>query len=92
MAESVLRQKLAHMCRQVGLEHGVVIRGAGSLTPLQIESAAKGSDFSRGVLACVAQVVYLLDQAPDGGQPAPDLFLEPVLQDVERPGCGGRDD
>lgn len=84
--------ELGRLCASIALRHGVILRDLGSLSPLEIESAAAGDQFARGVLACVAQIVLLLGKSLDGGQTLPDLFLEPVREDVEGPGGGGRND
>lgn len=84
--------ELGRLCASIALRHGVILRDRGSLSPLEIECAAGGNQFARGVLSCVAQVVLLLDKSLGSGQSLPDLFLEPVRKDVEGPGGGGRND
>lgn len=82
----VSRIELGRLCAAIALRHGLVLRDRYSMSPLEIEHAAAGDQFARGVLACVAQVVLLLDKSLDSGQALPDLFLQPVRKDVEGPG------
>ena len=90
MADQIAMQRLGCLCAAIARQQGIVLRDRGSLSPLHIEAVAKNDPFARGVLACLAQFVLLLDQSLDVGQSLPDLFLEPVRKDVEGPGgCGG---
>lgn len=86
-------RQLAKLLQEVALRHGLIL-GAGprAWTPLQVDFCAAGNEFSRGVLACVVEVAQMIDRSVSGGQSLGDLLLEPVGQDVERPGCGGGDD
>ena len=82
---TIQAQEVGRLCASIALRHNVILRDRDSLSPLQIEQASKGDPFARGVLACVAQIVLLLDKSLDGGQPLSDLFLQPVREDVEGP-------
>lgn len=86
-------RKLAKLLQSIGLRYGLVVGEApGALTPLVVELAAEGNQFSHGVLACLAEIVRFVEQPASGGQSLGDLLLEPRGQDVEGPGGCGRND
>lgn len=85
-------REVLQLCRCVALQYGVVLDRADAVMPLNIELAIKGDPYARGVLSMVAELARLLRQTSQGRQALPDFLLEPVLQDVERPGGSGRDD
>ena len=62
--------------------HGGTLRCFASLRPMTIEYNAK-NDFSRGVLATIAEVVVLASQIPEGRQALRDLGFQPVPEGFE---------
>lgn len=76
------RQLLLHM-EAMANQHGATLKHASTLRPMSIEHNAKQGDFSRGVLATLAEFHALASQCPDGRQALLDLGFEPVLEHVE---------
>lgn len=77
----MIRTLLLHM-QAIAEMHGATLTIPHTLLPMVIESNAK-SDFSRGVLATVAEVYWLACQSAEGRQALIDLGFEPVAQHVE---------
>lgn len=77
--------------RNLLLRYGV-IPTEQAMTPLEVEHLAGGDPFARGVLSTLAHLVAELRKTAEGRQALLDFFFEPVLQDVERPRGGGRND
>lgn len=56
-------RKLAKLLQSIGLNHGFVLGPTSrTLTPLHLQKAAGGSEFSHGVLACIAEIAQLFEQ------------------------------
>lgn len=64
MAEiHIEHRRLAKRLQSIGLNHGLVLGPTShALTPLQLQKAAGGSEFSHGVLACVAEIAQLFER------------------------------
>lgn len=77
----MIHDLLQHM-QAVATMHGATLTHPQTLRPMSIEGKAK-SDFSRGVLATVAEVHFLASQSAEGRQALIDLGFEPVAQSVE---------
>lgn len=70
MAEiQIERRRLAKRLQSIGLNHGLVLGPKShTLTPLQLQKAAGGSEFSHGVLACLAEIAQLFEQPGSCGR------------------------
>ena len=66
----------------LAINHGASLTCAASFRPMSIEMSAK-SEFSRGVLASIAEVYVLAAQTSEGRQAILDLGFEPFFQHVE---------
>ena len=56
-------RKLAKRLQSIGLNHGLVLGPQSrTLTPLHLQKAAGGNEFSHGVLACLAEIAQLFEQ------------------------------
>lgn len=77
-----MRKLLEHL-QALSLQHGASLTHPSTLLAMSIESRAKHGDFSRGVLATVAEVYRVVSETPDGRQAIQDLGFEPFLQGVE---------
>lgn len=81
----------AHLER-AAQEHGGTLSKPHLLTPMQVHVWAAGDAYRLGVLSALVEVVAVLGRSSAAREALPDLVFEPVFEDVERPGCGGRDD
>lgn len=79
---------LLQLLQDMALQQGVVLHRRAALLPLNLPA----SPFSAGVVSCIAHVVDLVRQTPEGRKALFDLGFEPVFQDVEGPRHGGADD
>lgn len=77
----MIHKILEHM-QAIAMMHNATLTRPDTLRPMMIEGRAKG-DFSRGVLATVAEVHWLACQSAEGRQALIDLGFEPVAQHVE---------
>lgn len=75
----MIRSLLEHLDR-VAMHHGASLTVGGTLLPMSVELNAKHGDFSRGVLATIADLVALIGQTPEGRQALLDLGFEPILE------------
>ncbi|WP_316855708.1 hypothetical protein [Ralstonia mannitolilytica] len=87
MTDAFLRDLIA-LLRRIALAQGVVLERRDALLPLNLPREG----YPAGVIACVAHVLDLVRQTPEGRKALLDLGFEPVLEDVERPRHGGADD
>ena len=75
-------QKLLKHMEAIANQHGATLKHPGLLRAMSIERHAK-NDFSRGVLATLAEFHVLASQCPEARQALLDLGFEPVLEGVE---------
>jgi hypothetical protein len=75
----------------IAVEHGGALKAPQTLFPLSAQKNA-GSEFSRGVLACVFHVFHALSQTAQGRHAILDLGYQPLFEDVKSPRGGGLDD
>lgn len=76
-----MRKILEHM-EAMANQHGASLKYPSTLRAMSIEASAK-NDFSRGVLATLAEVSVLASQCPEARQSILDLGFQPVLENVE---------
>lgn len=69
--------------------HGIFITMRAGSRPMALAGLP---DYERGVAALALELVALARQSPEGRQALLNLGFEPVPEDVERPGSGGRND
>lgn len=74
---------LLERLQAIALLHGAHLQHPSSLRALSIERNARKGDFSRGVLAAVAEVYLVACQSPEGRQAVRDLGFQPILEKVE---------
>ncbi len=75
--------ELLKLMQQIALLHGASLTHPGTMTPLSIDRNAKGGDYSKGVLAALAEIHYLISNTPDGRKSLLDLGFQPFLENVE---------
>lgn len=68
--------QLLKLLQGIAMSHGATLTCAKTLLPLNIERNAKQGDFSRGVLATVAEVYALILSVHEGRQAARDLGFD----------------
>ena len=89
-SEPSFPERMVDILSDIACDHGAGLSSRW-LLPATIQRCA-ASEFERGVLACVAEIYWLILRSPECREAIRNLGLEPVSEDVERPGCGGRDD
>jgi hypothetical protein len=65
------------------MHHGASLTVGATLLPMSVQLNAKHGEFSRGVLAAIADLVTLIGQSPEGRQAILDLGFQPILEHVE---------
>lgn len=84
--------ELLAVMKRVSLAVGMPLQRHSHLQPLSVELQFKDDPYSRGCMGVIGALADLLRQSPECREALADFFLEPVLQEVEGPGCGGRND
>lgn len=73
---------LLKLLQSIATKHGASLTAPGTLMPIWAHKNAK-SEFDFGVLACVAEIYWLVGQTLDGRKAIYDLGFEPLFQHVE---------
>lgn len=68
--------QLLKLLQGIAMSHGATLTCAKTLLPLNIERNAKQGDFSRGVLATVAEIYTQVISTGDGWHAARDLGFD----------------
>ncbi len=82
---------LVRLLAYIAVHNGAHLDILQSFMPLNVQKNI-ASEFSRGVVACVFQVLHELSKTPQGRHAILDLGYQPVFQDVKSPRSGGLDD
>ena len=82
---------LVRLIANIARHNGASLLAYQSFMPLHVHKNV-ASEFSRGVVACVFQVLHELSKTPQGRHAILDLGYEPVFEDVKSPRSGGLDD
>lgn len=89
MSQQSFEARLYAICRDAALLHGLpILRQSDLRSPLTLQAAANGNEFSRGVLSMVSEVVGVLAETPEGRKLFGDRFFEPRHEQVD--GKAGR--
>lgn len=64
-------------------QHGSTLTCPATLRPMHIDLFAKHGDYSRGALATVAEVYWLIGQTAEGRQAIRDLGFQPLFERVD---------
>ncbi len=77
-----MRRLLEHL-QATALLHGSTLTHSATLRPMHIDCHAKRGDYSRGVLAMVVEIYWLIGQTAEGRQAMRDLGFQPLFERVE---------
>lgn len=86
--ENELTAVTLNALQQTARSYGADLKKPQSLLPINMDLNAK-TEFARGVLACAAYVYASLSDSTQGRQAIRNLGFEPLLQNIEGPGCTG---